>query len=998
MRRPVWILGTVLLLATATPVGAGGPSVCTDAIAEGHWTRWTAPVTADWGDKQYLNTKRTNDDLVYRVTVDPWDPCRAYRIGEEPAGRFADRDVSIVQRTTDRGRHWETIREHAAGVRNTHVYVPAPDEVDLSLDGGGHAIVRSLDGGDTWSDGPAWSGPQPDAGFADHHVYSLAFAPLGAPPGHRREYAVTLLCHEALGGDPDPACQPQPFETLSIHFVGKVGFWIKDPTKQWRQVSVPANGTTSARSEFAVRVDSSHPAEPYVYDRPYGTIAGAAQILTLNADRTAFVPHPVTIDADDAGFQLCWRHGKPLLLAYAHGADQLAEGGSFVFTTVNDLRNIAHTPTVFGPGPDCPLFHLRSVATGGGHDVRATWSPTAWNDETDVELGRFPSALADHGPGALDRIDGLPVWLPPDGAWVTESTQVDARGVYYVTVARACHTKSTHEGEVTRENCGGSNPGTGVLEWVTWAYRVPASPALWRQVRTDAGGDAPTCPAVPTATCGLTTGPSCALAEGAGPGTGLAFDGRDLLYPVSSADTFTVQFARVDPAGCRATRAPLTITLDPVELGNARRLTHRYLGPNTTQPTLDRYYADADAVTYDPATGDLYFSLRDNERSAGTTVVGNPASVWVSHDLRHASLLYVGDRCLADKGNQSGMDLLAWDGDTGSLQTCADARPMAVTPDGQRRLTSACLYQDALRGGGQGWAVTSWTDAEDGRALLLVDSGNGANVVTYRPAACQADAAFGAGGIASAKGGAGGHAQLACTPSATAADPTLLWFRRGGALTAYGVPDPSRWCRVGTRLAVTTSVGRTCATLTAPGPRRPASTPVPGRVVRFMLDGVRVDGPPTDAAGRSCVARPALRDARASFASDYRYLASAGTWPPVLLPKPLPKPKPPVRVPPPPQPAPDPLVPRIPPPAPAVPAPAVQIPPPPPGANVAGLGETREENQQLAYVGQDVHEDEPDPGLEELAAAMLVTTAAFVVAWRRRAAAAVAPARRGVEF
>jgi hypothetical protein len=944
-RTPAWLVLLALLAVTVAPVRAGGPPLCAARVEPGVWTPVFAPVGVDYGPDPTYASHLSNGGDRYELTVDPFRACHAFRAGTPGTG-FTDR--GLVQETTDGGRTWVTVVDRPAPFAARHVYVPAPGTVYVAEDGDGTAVLRRDRRCPHWCAAGSLEG---------QHVYTLTFAP-GRPA---TAYAVTLPCkNDGYLPPDDPTCS-RPQTTVG-RFIGHVAVWrTTDGGDTWTPLPLPSDIKDEPRDEFVLDVDPADPDAPYVYDRPdaYVTQGQTARILR----GLSFLRTPTSLHTQWPFFHVFRRRGKVVLLARVNGGQDAVSTDLSNFLDAGDLHGTEATPTL--PLPDGRLFALQvRKEGGGGHDARAAWSAGDW-DPLVVELGRFPA------------------WLPPDFAYGLEATQRGADGTLYVTVGRQCHTNSTHEGNVVR--CG--NGSKTVSEWVTWAYRIPG-PDGSKEIApgNDPATGLPSC-ALPG--CALPAGPACPLPAAAAAGVGLAFDGSDLLYPVDAATPATVVLGRVDAATC-APGVPLTIPLDRGDLADAVRLTRRKYIPGVGEPTLDPTFADADTLAYDPATGRLFFSLRDNAPAAQQVTQGNPASVWVWSGGGAARLAYVGDRCLRDDGNQSGMDLLAWDAEDGSLLACADGRALPVTPAGAP-LTPYCVLRGPFRGFGYGWGVTSWTDAEAHRALLLVDRGSAADVVPFDLGDCTAGTAYGAAAIAAKT--PGGHTQLACTPPRAATDPTLLWQRTGETAKAYGLPDRGHWCRVPTEIRVTTTARGTCATL-----RVPSSVAVAGRRVDVRVDGRSVAVPPTDAHGTTCSPAVAARDARAGFAGDWHYLTSAGTWPPApkppvvrppAAPRPAPRPAPPVAQPPPPAP---------PPPAPQpLPVPPAQVPPPPPpppGANVAGLSETREEQQQLAFVGQEAEEQTDPQAVEELAAVGLVVAAATAVAFRRRAAAATAPVRR----
>jgi hypothetical protein len=947
VRHPALLVTAALLLATAVPSRAGGPvtpalvPVCA-APAAGQWAPALAPEVVDYGTS--YASYREGHGRPYEVTADPWRRCHAFRVGT-PGRAFADRDV--VQETTDGGVTWTAALARPAPFEAAHVYVPAPGEV---------WVAEAGDGSAAWHRDaacPRWCAAT--GNLSGEHVYALAFAP--SRPSTL--YAVTLPCRKP-SLLPDATCDP-PQVTVTPNWVGKVALWTStDRGATWVRLAVPQD--TVPRVEFALQVDPARPDVPYVYDLPYDVSATRAQLLVGHA----LTPTPTSVVTSAASFRAFRKDGRTLLVARDDRTqhDVVWDTANLAtFRPVGDLHGIESTAAL--PLTGGRLFALDVVREGGAndaHDARAAWSDDLWSSVR-VEAGRFPD------------------WLPPDYEYVLAGAQPAADGTVYVSVARLCHADTTH-GAV--ERCGGT--GDWRYEWVTWAYRLPARGVEVAPPGDPSGGLPAACTAATCAT--LTAGTKCALSGAAAAGAGLAFDGRDLLYPVDATVPRTVLLGRVDAATCTP-RARTAITLDPGDLARAVAQTRRTTKPGVGTPTLDGTFADADTLAYDPVSRRLFFSLRDDDATATRTVQGNPASVWVWPGHGPARLRYVGARCLEDSGGTAGMDLLVWDGT--SLVTCADARPLPVSATGVPR-TPYCLLQGPFRGFGYGWPVTSWTPAEGHRALLLVDRGSGADVVPYDLATCGADGApYAAAAVGAAKR-PGSHTQLACTPP-RAGGPSLLWQRTGATATPYALPAGRDVCRTATSTTVVTSAGRTCVTLRAPGPLDGA-LPVVARDVRVTLDGRDVATAPTDATGTTCVGRTARDAARAAFAGDRTYLPSAGAGPAVVVPR---VPLPPAAPPPHRLPAPVPPVPPAPaapvglaPVVPVVPVPVPQ-PPAPPGGNAGGLSEDREEQQQLALAGQDTHEHDAEQAAEELAMAAVLVAAATVVAWRRRAAAATAP-------
>ncbi len=959
-QRPAWLIAVPLLLSTAVPVRAGGVSCAAPAVVPGVWTPAFAPtaVRYDTDYPSHLESGHTYDVRTgrpYELTVDPFCAGRAFRIGT-PAEAFTDRDV--VQRTVDHGRHWETVYRGAAGFGAVHAYMPTRNRVYVAVDGTDGetdvAVLRSDDGGDSWYEA--------NGGIEGEHAFSLSFAPSDPDTA----YAVTLPCRNEPQPDLVPGCRKQGVNVAE--FVGRVALWVtRDGGASW--TPMPVIEPDRGRNEFAVRVDPSRPEAPYVYDKPDSPGGSGLTARVL-------IPQPSGQFAAQVTSALGWSrtfrafrpqpHGQLRLLvrAYAGGEHVSADGGTTFVAAANPYRT-ERPPSE--PGPSGDLFELRvhgTGSTGTAHDARAAWWSVDAPATVQVETGRFPS------------------WLPPDGGYVFEPTQV-AGDVFYVTIGRQCYSAGTHEGPV--ERCRpGAPEDYGRYEWVTWAYRIPAAAvgatatvAARHGQPTDAPRPLPTAPA-------LVAGPACPL-PGATGRSGLVFDGRHLVYPVDAGRPDAVAFARVDPARCTTAGSPVTVPLRAVDLATALERTERTHKPAVGTRTLAAANLAADTVTYDATSATYYFSLRDNA-GGGTVAQGNPASVWAWPGTGAARLVYTGARCLTHNPPDSGMELLSWDTDGETLTTCADARPLPVDAGTGRPRTPWCLYQDAVRGYGYGWPVTSWTDLEGPRALLLVEAGGAeANVVTYNLEDCTAGPAYRAGAVGTAKG-PGKYAQLAC--DAVSHPGTLLWHRTGTTATPYQLdgPDGGRWCRTPSTLHVTTGV-QTCAVLSV---RAPGAAPLAGRPVTMSVDGTDLPAT-TGRTGQACVRRTARHAAHAAFSGDAGYLASDGSWPPVAVPRPaVPRALPPRVVPPeaaavepPPPPVPAPAVPQ--------PAPLVQLPvqAPAPGANVGALSDQREEQQQLAYVGEQAHDEEPagEP-VEELLATGLVMAAAVGVALRRRAAAA----------
>lgn len=921
--RRRWLLALLVAAAAlVSPARAAAPPCVAPEAAPDSWeTVASADVT--YPEEYVAYTLKRNPR--YQLVVDPYLPCRLFRIGT-PARHFADR--SVVQRSLDSGRTWRTVLSRGGGFAATRLYVPAPGVVLVAEDGAGIGVLRSDDGGGSFR--PA------NGGMDGAYVDSLAYAPGDA----RVLYAVTLLCKSTPG-----ASCANPNVNVGEDYVGEVALWRSaDGGARWSRSEIP--DPARARSVFVVGVARGHAREPFVYDALNNGVvhAQAGRILrTADGGRTftsagAAAPalrHHFTVAAGPGG--------APRLVLYdlASGRDQVSDDGGASWYDGGKFYKTERSPTV--GLADGRLFTFGVVGFGGsreGNEPRGFFSRDAFRT---VETSR---AVA---PG-----------VPRDYAYVVESSQPGAAGEVYVTFGVLCaYEDATY--------C--PRRGAHSYRWVTVRYTLPGRGAV---VAPPADPKAKP-PAVAT-TALERAGEGCAVP---GRGAGVAFDGAALLYGVRGATPYVAEIRRVDPETCAL-------------LG-----THRVrFGAAAPEP---------DALAYDGETGTLYVSL-----ATGAARQGDPVTVWAARlgDIEPvARPVLTAGRCLPQRRAGAGAEVLAWDRETRTLATCHQARATTVTTAGAPDVeANPCYLLAPFRGYGYGWALTSWTAADDGRALLLADTGvgTGAVLVDYDLASCAETATYGADALGAAKAAdnpdnegrpaPGGRTQLACDPVTYGAP--VLWQRARGRLTPYAVPGDTG-CAVPTATTVLRGRERACATVTVAGGR----TALAGRPVTLAVGGTTTAAR-TAADGVACVAAPAGTDGfavRASFAGGGPYLPSRGAR--TFAPLPVPRRAPPRAVPraralpeDPPPPAP---VPPLPPAPPLTLAPAVvaPLPPPLPGvqAPVGAPGREDQQQHQLAMVDVGAHADGTEHA-DELAIVAVVTGAAAGLLWRRRAATASAAA------
>jgi hypothetical protein len=894
----------------------------------------------------------------YALVVDPYLPCRAYRIGT-PGHVSTDRNV--VQRSLDSGRTWHTVLRRPDGFEGTRLYVPAPGTVLLAEDGDGTSLLRSGDGGTTWH---AARGDLPPG----VSIHSLGFAPGDA----RTLYAVALTC-DTTGSCADPNLDN------GEDYVGTVALWrTTDGGAHWTASRFPDQD--KARSVFKVALRAGHTDEPYVYDNLNGVALHGqrGRVLTSADGGLSFIDAgnapPALFDQFTVGSA---GDGRPLLVLHDNvtGADVASLDRGATWSSQQKLWGTDRTAVAILPGGrTVTVGGARFGSSGEGTEMRAVLSPDAFRSFT---------------------VSGTTPPVPPYYGYVAGDVQVASDGDVYVSYAVLCWTDQTWAGPA--ERCHPGAPADrNRYRWLTVRYRPPAHlPPL---ARPEDPGTAPARCVDPT--CALTAARAACTLDGVTRGSGLAFDGARLLYATRAA--YGTRIHRLDPATCRETSA-VDVALDPRAAVAATRRTHTVQPgkPPSLLPTLavTDPRPEVDALAYDAARDTLWLSLADTS-GPGMVAEGNPASVWsarLGSPRPVARLAFSSGRCLPHRRLGSGIELLAWDRDDARLVTCQQARPAAVDARGTPAV-QPCLYGAAFRGYGYGWPVTSWTDAGDRTALLLVNAGTpptGATLVHYDLSSCTAIETYGADAIGAAKAAAnpdsGGNpapdvmTQLACDP-VTFAPRVAVWQRAGATLTPYLLPASSQaGCPVPTTTAVAVRGGRACASLAAAGggPGR-ALAALPLRV----RAGATVATVTTDAYGTACLAGRVRGDVtlRADFAGSGPYLPSAATRA-VAVPR-VPPRRAPVIPPLPPRPVPRPHVPEPAEPAAAaapVAAPAVPpAPPPVPGAQapVGGLSEEQEQQRQLATVSQDAGDEQA--GEELLAAALLTALAAGYATWQRR--------------
>jgi photosystem II stability/assembly factor-like uncharacterized protein len=941
------------------PVAASGgardttPTCAVPAVTTDSWTEVGAPDDVTYPE-QYEGWLLDGNPHYARV-VDPYLPCRVFRIGT-PAAHFADRNV--VQRSLDGGRSWTTVLHSAkAGFAAQRLYVAAPGVVLVAEDGAGDAVLRSDDAGTTWR-----SLPGADQALAGEHAHSIGYAPGDA----RHLYVVTLPCRRSTMA----GCK----KTNADHgedFVGLVALWhSEDGGATWQQSQIPQD--TLARSVFKVAMRAGHPEEPFVFDELNLVVLHGQQgrILTTNDDggtfeETAAAPQTLFDDfgvgtAPGGGALL---YDRPLgagtdFVSVDRGANW-TDGGRFWKTERSALTAL----------PSGRLVMIGATGFGGayeGNELRAFFSDDllrTWQESRTTMAA-----------------------LPPDYGYVIGGAQADAHGDVYFSYGVECAGKGTWQGPV--DQCGGGSAEHRYL-WHTVRYHPPAH-GVELPPNTDPSARPATCTGV--SGCALTARPPCALPAGA-TGSGLAFDGGALLY----GDGARVR--RVDPRTCREV-ASYGIRLDPTDLARAVALTRRTHTPDPSKrpsdlPTLDPLAPRIDAVTYDAVRDLLWFSLAD--ATAGKVAQGNPAAVWSVrlHDPQPvARLAFASGRCLPHRGPGASMEVLAWDPEYDLLAACQQARPVLMTRDGVPDPNAdTCTLLGVQRGYGYGWPVTSWTDLDGGRALLLVDAptGDGASLVDYDLTSCAVVKTYAASAVGAAKT-PGAMAQLACDP-VTFAPSVAVWHRLGAVATPYLLPAGAvARCDIDTTTTPLLRGGRACAALTVTG----AGDALAGERVRIRENGGPAATATTGPDGVACAGPSRAAGAgggdvvTASFAGAGPYLASDGRDVFEAVPRAPRPPHAPRPVAPPAPPPPNPPAPPPPNPAPAPPAvaPGVPLVLPVPGAQapVGGLSDEQEQQSQLAMVSQDATEQEPR-GEGLLAAALLMATAAGAATWQRRTSA-----------
>lgn len=180
----------------------GRPDACSlSDQAPGTWAAITEPEFLTLNPGNYENYDAgQNGDIPWNVTVDPFTPCRWYRIGYDTDGRTNPRRLrSVIERSTeaskDGTRKWEAVFDGAAHGLPTfaarEVVVPSRRRVFVTEDGNGVGVLRgdlAPDGRITWSAANGRTTTQ--QGISGQKVIQLVFA----PGSDEVAYAVTRPC------------------------------------------------------------------------------------------------------------------------------------------------------------------------------------------------------------------------------------------------------------------------------------------------------------------------------------------------------------------------------------------------------------------------------------------------------------------------------------------------------------------------------------------------------------------------------------------------------------------------------------------------------------------------------------------------------------------------------------------------------------------------------------------------------------------------------------
>jgi hypothetical protein len=872
--------------------------------------------------------RNPDDPDAYRLVVDPWLPCRVYRVAGD--GRRLERSVDGAKTWTtvffDGRTSNDTTTAAPAHLNITGIYVPAPATVYISENGNGVGVARSRDAGASWE--PA------NGGLTDKPVKRLWFAPSNV----------------------DVAYAAVPTGGTSSKGVGAAiaFFATRNGGATWQALTAAQFVNVS---DFSATVDPSDAAHVYIGTSGLGFVAGSV-IRESHDYGQSFQPLP-PFDGDmpeliaarrpSGGLRLYrLTNGNPR--GIKHSDD---DGATWVPVTIdNEARWFGG---IVDPMNQDKVLYFGLPRFQGRSSLLALYTRNGFVNQ---EYGEQP-------PLTTRNYDS--------GGW-----GVDRFGQFYVDVGVYCQT-------VRCDPNGAPDPNGPWRAWRTLRFRPPDPGQAFvigaQPPPGNAAGGSITQAHACTVAARPPDYPRSAEEDDAG---SLGFGGGRLYY-TRRAETGPDPYASViriaDPVTCQET-GRLVVHFDPGTYQDARK---RAISDEDNHPLMLPERPSVDSVAYDAVHDELWLSVTRVAETLPPYSGEHPPApfpVWAVPrsgvgDDRHAELRFWTEPC-----SIGGVGLLAHDRGSDSLWTCDGKVPGELLRSGTGRAT--CLHPLFQGSAAEGtvWKVFGWGVSLPGTLVALRDDSTAfppRRVEQYNARTCTHTASWSVGVadhlIDPRQGPEWVSKQIVCDPltfrerlNGAPAPPAVAWMRRGPRFVAFTAPGLA--CPSPTALGYTGAAGvrpgtrlDACATVTVPGP----AVPLPHAPVRISVAGGPARMAASDANGKACVpfdvpantAQGTRLTVKAEVVEDAHLLGSTAVGsvlvgqvpvsaaPPFLPPPLIPKPPPPIPFPPAPAPAP-------------APQPGVQAAATPPGQPVTqqGMADEKEREIQLAHAQQESSAEE----------------------------------------
>lgn len=668
------------------------------------WTTYGAPQLIDWhavtsiapqapGQEGSPGGAAYDDEfpLPFKVVVDRFQPCIAYRIGGP--------GWSQLQRSRDGGTTWQVVldgtrvaqgstpprfrRIVVAGADAEHEMVYALEQAN------GDALVSSADRGTTWT--LASGSASAAVNLIGEFPYAIA---TGQDP--RVVYAATLQC---FGAREHPQfCQSEQLDRgqdTGPAAGGNVGpmrlYWSHDGGATWSVLA--GDSTTGLPScnlqwldltadpdrdghlwiDYLALPDPLYnpcPSSPTGRPQALEAAWNGSDYATATSKAVCNTPGGLAVTRAPSGAQRIVCHG---IEGYS---DDDGTTWTLIDTPVEGVDGASNDTRNYASAPGHALVKLSMVAFGA-YDRGSTVEPrmlvyraASSGGKYDVELG---AALPSFGSDAERTLFDWPPYdpvIPPlhsdlladeDSGEHVADYEVDGAGNVYVNIGIACYNAACAPDAAAR---AGRRQDATQAHWALWQtmrYTVPPAgtlPALLNpySASDQQAGTTPhtstscssqvqnSCYLVPLHQCTI-TGDTASDANG-----NLAFTGSDLLYTRTGERgpaPFTAVVHRLDPGACAGQSQAgdaglITVHFPPDDYARARaatQLDYAFSGPWLAQPALPADRPLIDTITYDAGHDRIYFTLQPENvpdpyqsKSNGVAAMENQLSLW-SADL-----------------------------------------------------------------------------------------------------------------------------------------------------------------------------------------------------------------------------------------------------------------------------------------------------------------------------------------------------------------------------